>query len=115
MSEPSINDGVNASEGRSVLDSMFSPQSVALIGATDKEGSVGRTMLERLRIPAFRGRIYPVHPTRPEVLGLRASKRIGNVPHEASKRTTNKVRYRQPPRACKNLYWLSLVPEQLDW
>ena len=51
-----------AGEGRSALDSMFSPKSVAVIGATDREGSVGRTVLERLRIPAFRGRIYPCQP-----------------------------------------------------
>ena len=57
-------------KARSALDSMFSPKSVAVIGATDREGSVGRTVLERLRIPAFRGRIYPVNPNHTEVLGL---------------------------------------------
>ncbi len=82
MNDSSVNEVTTEGEGRSVLDSMFSPQSVALIGATDKEESVGRTVLERLRIPAFRGRIYPVNPKHPEVLGLRAYSRIGDVPEK---------------------------------
>ena len=69
-----------ADEGRSALDSMFSPKSVAVIGATDRERSVGRTVLERLRIPAFRGSIFPVNPNHTEVLGLRAYAKIGDVP-----------------------------------
>ena len=43
-------------EVRPAFESLFSPKSVAVIGATDREGSVGRTVLERLCIPAFRGR-----------------------------------------------------------
>ncbi len=78
----SLNADANDGDGRSVLDSMFSPQSVALIGATDKEASVGRTVLERLRIPAFRGRIYLVNPNHTEVLGLRAYSRIGDIPEK---------------------------------
>ncbi len=71
-----------AGEGRTALDSMFSPKSVAVIGATDREGSVGRTVLERLRIPAFRGGIFPVNPNHADVLGLRAYDRIGDVPEK---------------------------------
>jgi acetyltransferase len=78
-----MNDSVEyAGEVRSALDSMFSPKSVAVIGATDREGSVGRTVLERLRIPAFRGRIYPVNPKHTDVLGLRAYLKIGDVPEK---------------------------------
>ena len=69
-----------AEEGRPALDCMFSPKSVAVIGATDREGSVGRTVLERLRIPAFQGRIYPVNPNRTSVLGLPAYSRISEIP-----------------------------------
>ena len=61
---------------------MFSPNTVAVIGATDREGSVGRTVLERLRIPAFRGRIYPVNPKHTEILGLRCYPKIADVPEK---------------------------------
>jgi len=71
-----------AGEGRSALNSMFSPKSVAVIGATDREGSVGRTVLERLRIPTFRGRIFPVNPNHTNVLGLPAYPKIGDVPEK---------------------------------
>jgi len=74
--------GEQGAEARSALDCMFSPKSVALIGATDREGSVGRTVLERLRIPSFRGNIFPVNPKHADVLGLPAYPRIGEVPEK---------------------------------
>src|ERR1700723_3480185 len=67
-------------EVRPAFESLFSPKSVAVIGATDREGSVGRTVLERLCIPAFRGRIYPINPKHNTLLGLRVYSRIGDVP-----------------------------------
>jgi acetyltransferase len=50
------------------LKAMFDPRQVALIGATDRSGSVGRALLENLR--GFPGVLYPVNPKRGEVLGL---------------------------------------------
>ncbi len=70
----------NSEGARSTLDSMFSPKSVAVIGATAREGSVGRTVLERLRHPLFDGRIYPVNPKYANVLGLSAYPTIRDVP-----------------------------------
>jgi len=54
------------------LDCIFSPQSVALIGATESENSVGRTVLENLLQGQFPGAIYPVNPKRETVLGVKA-------------------------------------------
>src|SRR5450432_747260 len=65
---------------RESLDAMFNPSSVAVIGATDRVGTVGLTVLQNLLNPAFRGRVYPVNPQRPEILGLKAFKKIGDVP-----------------------------------
>lgn len=65
---------------RPVLDAMFAPKSVALIGATETAGSVGRTILENLRTTDFGGPIYPVNPNRRTVLGIKALARIGEVP-----------------------------------
>jgi len=42
------------SERRPMLSAMFAPKSVALIGASEKPGSVGRALLENLQ--SFRGR-----------------------------------------------------------
>ena len=65
---------------RESLDAMFSPSSVAVIGATDRAGTVGLTVLQNLLNPAFRGRVYPVNPQRAEILGVKAFKKIGDVP-----------------------------------
>src|SRR5579862_5888651 len=65
---------------RGAFESMFSPNSVAVIGATERPGSVGRTVLERLRIPSFHGRIYAVNPNHREVWGVAAYPRIADVP-----------------------------------
>lgn len=69
-------------EKRSALDRLFSPKSVAVIGATDREGSVGCTLLENLRTAAFHGKVYAVNPKRTEVLGLPAYAKISDVPEK---------------------------------
>jgi acetyltransferase len=62
------------------LDVFFSPGSVAVIGATDSAGSVGRTLLWNLISNPFGGTVYPVNPKRSHVLGIRAYPSIGAIP-----------------------------------
>lgn len=62
------------------LDPILKPRSVAVIGATEKVGSVGRTILYNLISNPFGGTVYPVSPTRKSVLGVRAYKSISEVP-----------------------------------
>jgi acetyltransferase len=66
--------------GKHGLDALFDPETVAVIGATDRVGSVGRTVLENLLDPRFRGRVYPVNLQHPEVMGVRAYKSIRDLP-----------------------------------
>ncbi len=54
------------------LDAIFSPKSVAVIGATEKEDSVGRTIVSNLNNGLFTGKIYPVNPNHENILGLKA-------------------------------------------
>jgi acetyltransferase len=65
---------------RASLERIFHPRSVAVIGATDREGSVGRSTLSNLINSPFQGRIYPIHPRLDEILGRRAYARIGELP-----------------------------------
>jgi acetyltransferase len=65
---------------RRPLSPIFSPQSVAVIGATETPNSVGRTMIENLVKGGFAGPIYPVNPKRPTVLGLQAYPSISACP-----------------------------------
>jgi len=62
------------------LDALFNPETVAVIGATDRPATVGRTVLQNLLDPAFRGRVYPVNPHRSEVLGTKAYKSMRDIP-----------------------------------
>lgn len=65
---------------RQPLDAIFAPRTVALIGATEKPGSVGRTILENLVRTPFGGTIFPVNPKRPNVLGIKAYPSIKDLP-----------------------------------
>jgi acetyltransferase len=62
------------------LDAMFRPRTVAVIGATERAGSVGRTTFANLIGSSFRGNIYPVNPQHPEILGKQAYRSIAEVP-----------------------------------
>jgi acetyltransferase len=64
------------------LDVFFSPKAVAVIGATEKAGSVGRTILWNLMSSPFGGSVYPVNPNRTNVLGIKAYKSISLIPED---------------------------------
>jgi acetyltransferase len=51
---------------------MLKPQSVALVGASDRADSVGRTVLENLIAGDFKGDLYAVNPNHRRILGQRA-------------------------------------------
>ena len=65
---------------RHPLDAIFAPRHVAVIGASEQEGSVGRTLLWNLISHPFGGTIFPVNPKRKNVLGIHAYDTVGDVP-----------------------------------
>jgi len=69
---------IKLSSPRGPLDPFFAPTSVALIGATETQPSVSRTILSNLAL--FQGKIYPVNPKRDQVLGRKAYPSIRAVP-----------------------------------
>lgn len=54
------------------LSSLFTPRSVALFGASDREDSVGGVVFKNLRTSGFKGEIYAINPKRAEVQGVKA-------------------------------------------
>ncbi len=62
------------------LRSFFDPQSVALIGSTDRAGSAGRIILENLLLAKDKRRIYPVNPNRKKVCDLKCYDSISSLP-----------------------------------
>ena len=65
---------------REQLDAIFRPETVAVIGATDRPGSVGRTIMWNLVSSPFGGTVFPVNSRRPNVLGIKAYPSVSEVP-----------------------------------
>jgi acetyltransferase len=65
---------------RRPLDPLFAPRTVAVIGASEKPGSVGRTILTNLVGSPFGGTVVPVNPHRASVLGIRACAAVADIP-----------------------------------
>lgn len=61
------------------LDAIFSPKNVAVIGATEKIGSVGRTILWNLVSNPFDGTVFPVNPKRKSIMGIKAYPSIASI------------------------------------
>jgi acetyltransferase len=65
---------------RHPLDVLLAPESVAIFGATEKPGSVGRTLTFNLLHSPFGGVLYPISLRRRSVLGIRAYPSLDALP-----------------------------------
>ncbi|MFH0907987.1 MAG: bifunctional acetate--CoA ligase family protein/GNAT family N-acetyltransferase [bacterium] len=68
--------------GSHSLNKIFKPRTVAVIGATETQGSVGRTLLWNLVTNPFGGVVFPVNLKRSSVLGIKAYPNIASVPEK---------------------------------
>jgi acetyltransferase len=62
------------------IDKMLNPKTVAAIGASEKEGSVGQALMRNLLLGKDRRKIYPVNPNRDIIMGLKCYPSIEKVP-----------------------------------
>jgi acetyltransferase len=62
------------------LDKIFNPGTIAVIGASDREGGVGNALMKNLIGNNFGGIVYPVNLNRESVQGIKAYPRIGDIP-----------------------------------
>ncbi|MFH1823818.1 MAG: acetate--CoA ligase alpha subunit [Candidatus Firestonebacteria bacterium] len=62
------------------INSVFSPKSIVVIGASSKEGSVGRVVFSNILLGGFTGILFPVNPKRTSILGVKCYPSISNVP-----------------------------------
>ncbi|MDX2158742.1 MAG: bifunctional acetate--CoA ligase family protein/GNAT family N-acetyltransferase [Hyphomicrobiaceae bacterium] len=62
------------------LGALLAPKSVALIGASDREGSVGNLLARNLARGGFRGRVDLVNPKGGEIVGLKCHVSVGALP-----------------------------------
>src|SRR3972149_6982860 len=61
------------------LERMISPTSVAVVGASNKVGSVGNAVMVNILQGGFTGKLYPVNPSRKEILGLKCYSSILDI------------------------------------
>jgi acetyltransferase len=62
------------------LEALFRPASVAVIGATDRAGSIGALVMRNLQQGGFAGPLWPVNPKRDTVAGQRAWASVAQLP-----------------------------------
>jgi acyl-CoA synthetase (NDP forming) len=62
------------------LDSLLRPRSIAVLGATEREGTVGRHTIENLLKGGFDGGLYAVNPGRQSVLGVPCHPSLAALP-----------------------------------
>ena len=62
------------------IDRLLRPKSVAVVGASDRPGALGATLLNNLVQYEFAGDIYPVNPKRDEIAGLKCYHTVDDLP-----------------------------------
>jgi len=62
------------------IDRLLRPKSVAVVGASDRHGALGATLLNNLVQYEFAGEVYPVNPKRDELQGLKVYKDVTELP-----------------------------------
>ena len=67
---------------RHPLEVFFAPRSVAVIGASEREGSVGRTLMWNLVTNPFGGTVFPINAKRVNVLGIKSWPSVTAVPEK---------------------------------
>ena len=65
-----------------ILDKIMKPKSIAVVGASTKEHTIGSDIMKRLQEYKFNGKIYPVNPKGGIIEGLQAYQTVNDIPGE---------------------------------
>src|ERR1700733_9328615 len=66
--------------GTTALDALLRPRSIAIVGASTREGSFGLRLLNAISSGRYRGAVYPINPRYGEIAGQRCYPRLDAVP-----------------------------------
>ncbi|TRO47886.1 acetyl CoA synthetase subunit alpha, partial [Candidatus Bathyarchaeota archaeon] len=64
------------------LNRIFNPKRIAVVGASDKEGSLGAKIFSNLIVADYKGEVFPVNPFRQTVQGITAYPSISKIPYK---------------------------------
>lgn len=62
------------------LDGLFRPRAVAVLGATGRQGSIGREVLRNLMVGEYQGKVFPVNPAHDVVMALKCYPSVLEIP-----------------------------------
>ncbi len=65
---------------RNIIDRMLGPESIAVVGASSREGSLGNQVMKKVTGYGFTGKVYPVNPKTPEIMGHKAYTLTSKIP-----------------------------------
>ncbi len=63
-----------------LLDALFAPKSIAVIGASNRQGSVGRAVFTNILLNEYTGTVYPVNPKDRSICGVRSYPSVQDLP-----------------------------------
>ncbi|MGD8997281.1 MAG: acetate--CoA ligase family protein [Anaerolineae bacterium] len=63
-----------------MLEALFSPQAVAVVGASTNPEKLGHSVLDNIIKYGYQGQVYPVNPTAKEILGRTCYPRVTEIP-----------------------------------
>jgi hypothetical protein len=85
--------------GCGVLESLFSPQAVAVIGASANPAKLGHSVLDNLTKYGYQGQVYPINPKEKEILGHTCYQR---EPRVWARRSSSPLDFvRRAPKAAR--------------
>ncbi len=61
------------------MEKFLNPTSIAVVGASEKTEKLGSVILKNILHSGFTGKIYPVNPNSPEILGLKTYKKVSDI------------------------------------
>jgi acetyltransferase len=64
------------------LDRMFHPRSVAVVGASEKNGAIGNAVFRNLLSAEFKGTLFPVNPNHDRIMGIPSYPRLEAIGHK---------------------------------
>ncbi|MHC4580984.1 MAG: CoA-binding protein, partial [Planctomycetota bacterium] len=64
------------------LHRLFNPKTIAVIGATNRKGSVGYSVIRNLIGSGYEGVVYPINPKRQSILGVKVYPSVKETPDD---------------------------------